>query len=454
MGLYSLLLSLFAIGAVGTVKANRKSVGVAEKSKRWVKFSTYFALVFAQLFLISHGNYKWFAATVAAMGSFELIAVAKSRKTLMAALLVFGLSAFGFWCFYLSAPTQQQQFVFVCVIIFDGFSQISGQLFGKRKLFPTVSPGKTVEGLAGGFAGLMVCALVVSDFLAIGFSEALADAALVALFSVSGDLLASYYKRLNSVKDFSQLIPGHGGVLDRYDSLIFASAAMFVFANVDVDGESASVACFAGLFGIVFAMAEVGYRVFRLKCELTRKFVHVSSGLVCLGFPLFLESWISVLVLCAGFVALLSVSQKTGLLPSINAIGRKSFGSVSFPVSVFGCFCTFLYTDSQLYFYLPISILAVCDPLAAFSGKMWPFGKYKIGDSHKTLMGSAAFLVSCFAVSVAGFYFCGIWLSFGNIGFCVALSLVVALSEAFSRNGLDNLAIPATAIGFLYFTGF
>jgi len=104
-----------------------------------------------------------------------------------------------------------------------------GRAFGKRKLAPQVSPGKSWEGVAGGLAAcLLVATLVglVRGWSAGGLALALAATVLVVLISVVGDLAESMFKRQAGLKDSSNLLPGHGGVLDRIDSL---TAAVPVF---------------------------------------------------------------------------------------------------------------------------------------------------------------------------------------------------------------------------------
>jgi phosphatidate cytidylyltransferase len=106
----------------------------------------------------------------------------------------------------------------------------SGKAFGKRKLAPQVSPGKSWEGFFGGMALCLVITLVVGlvrHWSAAELLLGLLGAALVVAISVVGDLTESLFKRSAGVKDSSNLLPGHGGVLDRIDSL---TAAIPVFA--------------------------------------------------------------------------------------------------------------------------------------------------------------------------------------------------------------------------------
>ncbi|MFN2336827.1 MAG: phosphatidate cytidylyltransferase, partial [Bacteroidales bacterium] len=118
-------------------------------------------------------------------------------------------------------------FAFLILCIFDGFSQVTGQLFGKRKLFPKISPNKTVEGFIGGATFALLSGLVFRELIPeIPLPEVLLLAAVVVLFAFAGDTTKSVYKRKYNVKDFSRLIPGHGGFLDRFDSLIAGGAGV------------------------------------------------------------------------------------------------------------------------------------------------------------------------------------------------------------------------------------
>ncbi|VVN95321.1 phosphatidate cytidylyltransferase [Pseudomonas fluorescens] len=106
----------------------------------------------------------------------------------------------------------------------------SGRAFGKRKLAPRVSPGKSWEGVYGGLAASLLITAVVGlarDWSAAQMLMGLIGAAIVVLISVVGDLTESMFKRQSGIKDSSNLLPGHGGVLDRIDSL---TAAIPVFA--------------------------------------------------------------------------------------------------------------------------------------------------------------------------------------------------------------------------------
>lgn len=120
--------------------------------------------------------------------------------------------------------------VMVLVWVADIGAYFSGRRFGRRKLAPQVSPGKSWEGLVGGLLASLLVTLGVGLYRGWSARElvlALLGAAVVVLISVVGDLTESMFKRSAGIKDSSQLLPGHGGVMDRIDSL---TAAVPVFA--------------------------------------------------------------------------------------------------------------------------------------------------------------------------------------------------------------------------------
>ncbi len=122
---------------------------------------------------------------------------------------------------------------FFCVWAADVGAYFVGKRFGKTKLAPHISPGKTVEGLLGGVA---LAALIFVPIIAWGFSPGAAVLLLITIFitvlvSVLGDLFESKMKRHVGLKDSSQILPGHGGVLDRIDSLL-AGAPFFALGLI------------------------------------------------------------------------------------------------------------------------------------------------------------------------------------------------------------------------------
>ncbi|WP_114766491.1 phosphatidate cytidylyltransferase [Vibrio rhodolitus] len=122
--------------------------------------------------------------------------------------------------------------LYVCFIVWaaDSGAYFAGKSFGKRKMAPHVSPNKTIEGLIGGLVTALLVGWGTAEWFDIEFASVVAFVAITlvtVIISVLGDLVESMFKRVSGIKDSSNIIPGHGGVLDRIDSL---TAAFPVFA--------------------------------------------------------------------------------------------------------------------------------------------------------------------------------------------------------------------------------
>lgn len=122
---------------------------------------------------------------------------------------------------------------FIMVWCNDVFAYIVGSLIGKHKLYEKVSPKKTWEGTLGGVIFTMLAAFIIAKFfnlydlntwLALGF--------IISIFANLGDLIESMIKRQVGVKDSGSIMPGHGGVLDRFDGVIFAIPAVYVYLSI------------------------------------------------------------------------------------------------------------------------------------------------------------------------------------------------------------------------------
>ena len=122
-------------------------------------------------------------------------------------------------------------FLIVCVVAADAGAYYTGHLWGRRKLAPAISPGKSVEGVVGGavlaaclgglYAGLVPLGMPCIHGAGLGL--------ILALVSVAGDLAESIMKRAAGAKDSGKILPGHGGVLDRVDGLLFAAPVLLLY---------------------------------------------------------------------------------------------------------------------------------------------------------------------------------------------------------------------------------
>lgn len=126
---------------------------------------------------------------------------------------------------------------FFCSWITDGCALFAGKAFGKHKLYEKVSPKKTVEGAIGGLIGnCLFCVALYFVFLkkfslsqSIKLWQVIVISLILGVLSIFGDLAASAIKRHHGVKDFGNLLPGHGGVMDRFDSCLFVFPALYSF---------------------------------------------------------------------------------------------------------------------------------------------------------------------------------------------------------------------------------
>ncbi|NLI58230.1 MAG: phosphatidate cytidylyltransferase [Clostridium sp.] len=130
-------------------------------------------------------------------------------------------------------------FIFIGAWATDTFAYFSGRLFGKRKLIPSISPKKTVEGSIGGVVGCMLITVLYGLYLSkINIFDGLAIYQLAPLgllcgiISQVGDLAASSVKRYVNVKDYGNIMPGHGGALDRFDSILFCAPVVYFYINI------------------------------------------------------------------------------------------------------------------------------------------------------------------------------------------------------------------------------
>lgn len=120
--------------------------------------------------------------------------------------------------------------VFIAAFGSDIFAYFTGYFLGKHKMSPKLSPKKTMEGLIGGILGSFVCCMIFSLIFCRGLIiHCMIIGVLGAIISVMGDLSASAYKRHMGIKDYGKLIPGHGGIMDRFDSVMFTGPLVYYY---------------------------------------------------------------------------------------------------------------------------------------------------------------------------------------------------------------------------------
>ncbi len=195
-----------------------------------------------------HYDRLFFAAGPLTVGLLAVVTIPQDRPQgylQRTALGTFGFLLFGFSLGYLGLLTTDANYrpvlllILVAVELNDVFAFCVGKAVGGRKLAPHTSPGKTVAGSVGALVLTTLLVAGVGWFVFAGTAVARPDrlillGLLLSVLGQLGDLVLSSIKRDVGVKDFSRLIPGHGGVLDRFDSLVFVPPAVFHYLSLNL----------------------------------------------------------------------------------------------------------------------------------------------------------------------------------------------------------------------------
>ena len=120
--------------------------------------------------------------------------------------------------------------MYILTWTFDSFAYLTGRKLGKTKILPLISPKKSWEGFFGGVAAALIGAYILSHYFTILSNKHwIVLGAIISLTAVLGDLIESMFKRSVGVKDSGTLLPGHGGILDRFDSVLFVIPFVYLY---------------------------------------------------------------------------------------------------------------------------------------------------------------------------------------------------------------------------------
>ena len=193
--------------------------------------------------LMGVGAHNWGPATIGGWAAMVIAAVVlffaitpRRNPLENASVTILGMAWVGMVAFAIPIaagphPIAYIMFLVLLIALDDIGAYFVGRAFGRRKLAPVVSPGKTVEGLLGGLIVTAIGASVLVTFPAwepIGLAKGLTAALVIAIFVPLGDLAESMVKRSINVKDMGSILPGHGGLLDRIDGFLFAVPAVYI----------------------------------------------------------------------------------------------------------------------------------------------------------------------------------------------------------------------------------
>jgi phosphatidate cytidylyltransferase len=217
----------FALGAVVMAAGSRRVSRDAARA-RWYKLAVYFVIVQVVLGAAALGR-PWVLAllTVILAAGVRELADAWGQMPRPRPVIVWpaflAIAAAALWNTARLPPTAFA-FVFLATAAADGFAQVVGQWLGRRPLAPKVSPAKTLEGFLGGLCAAGSVASFACVLVERSPWEAAGIGVLIGIAGLAGDLSASWIKRRAGLKDYSSALPGQGGFLDRFDSLLGALA--------------------------------------------------------------------------------------------------------------------------------------------------------------------------------------------------------------------------------------
>lgn len=123
--------------------------------------------------------------------------------------------------------------ILILIWVNDTFAYLSGKNFGKHKLYEKISPKKTIEGFVGGFISCVMAGIAIHYFSnTLSFIHWIIIAIITSVFGTIGDLIQSKFKRQAGVKDSGTIMPGHGGVFDRLDSVLYAAPFVYLYLQI------------------------------------------------------------------------------------------------------------------------------------------------------------------------------------------------------------------------------
>jgi phosphatidate cytidylyltransferase len=222
------------LGGVGIYLSCKKQ-DVSERKKNWLKYFSYLFIVACLYGCICFAEKHFYVVCLLIVfaGFLEIINLQRKmpvqKKFVFYAVLSIYLLVSVLFLFFSNLPQSILAFTLFTVCSFDAFCQIVGQLFGKRKICLRISPNKTFEGLTGGLVMSVGASFIIGKIIHLPESYIIVMGLGICLFSLGGDLSASWIKRQYGVKDFSTALPGHGGFLDRFDSFIASGAFVYLF---------------------------------------------------------------------------------------------------------------------------------------------------------------------------------------------------------------------------------
>ena len=195
-------------------------------------------------------------------------------------------------------------------------------------------------------------------------------------------------------------------------------------------------------FAFILVFCEFLYKK-GLQAEHTRKIAHSFSTLLCLSVPVLFSSHSYALFFVVGSFLILYIGKRKKFLNSIHSVERKTYGAFLLPISIGIAYYVAVWQQDNMFFILPIFVLAISDPLACYFGTVY---KSKVIKSNKTVIGTLVFFLSTLIICTTILFLLYQSADFKIIGIALGISVIVSAIELISPNGSDNLTIPLSVI--------
>lgn len=238
--------AIVALLAVMSAVAVWEIISCVGQKKWYIILPSVLVTVFVQVLTRILSGESFFTATLLIYLAFSVLMLTvavfskgsfKFSEASQIAIMTVYIS-FGFAALVLLRDMKDGMILFLLAFLIpwvcDTAAYFVGVFFGKHKMIPDVSPKKTVEGAVGGIVGVVVAAVIFGVIMQLGFAKTPNYFMLVAIALVGGfvsqwgDLIASLLKREYAIKDYGWLFPGHGGVMDRFDSMVAVSIFVYI----------------------------------------------------------------------------------------------------------------------------------------------------------------------------------------------------------------------------------
>lgn len=207
-------------------------------NKGGYKPAKFLGYIFCILLFINNIDLTWanldFSIFIILISALLLMIVNNRLDIIDVAYTLFGILYVPFLMFHITYldNTSYIWLIYLTAWGTDTFAYIFGNLFGKNKLCPELSPNKTIEGSLGGILGSLILTIIFSVYFKLTPMWKMILLSIIAsIMAQLGDLTASKIKRITGIKDYGHIMPGHGGILDRFDSILFTAPVVYYYVK-------------------------------------------------------------------------------------------------------------------------------------------------------------------------------------------------------------------------------